>query len=211
MLPVLLCPFSPLSENILIAIDGASGRRPAKHPIPGPMAVRLGLFAREPIGGAGLPHRSYVGVASGLLKDSNSALPIGHGGTRLGGSTCRPHEVGQGPQWELGNVEIADISLTKFCVSRKCSRGKVPELGARGRPNKGVERDLETRDDPLFILDLIRRRREGWKPEAETSAAVCFQSIGSRPRRTRTTKLLLLANILQSLLEHRSNPQQLPI
>jgi hypothetical protein len=156
VLPVLLCPFSPLSENILIAIDGASGRRPAKHPIPGPMAVRLGLFAREPIGGAGLPHRSYVGVASGLLKDSNSALPIGHGGTRLGGSTCRPHEVGQGPQWELGNVEIADVSLTKFCVSRKCSRGKVPALWAQGRPNTGVERDLETRDDPLFILDLIR-------------------------------------------------------
>jgi hypothetical protein len=118
VLPVLLCSFSPLSETILIAIDGASGRRPAKHPISGPMAVRLGLFAREPIGGAGLPHRSYVGVASGLLKDSNSALPIGHGRTRLGGSTCRPHEVGQGPQWELGNVEIADVSLTKFCVSR---------------------------------------------------------------------------------------------
>lgn len=84
MLPVLLCSFSPLSETILIAIDGASGRRPAEHPISGPMAVRLGLFAREPIGGAGLPHRSYVGVAAGLLKDSNSALPIGHGWTRLG-------------------------------------------------------------------------------------------------------------------------------
>jgi hypothetical protein len=27
-------------------------------------------------------------------------------------------KVDQGPQWVLGNVEIADVLLSKFCVSR---------------------------------------------------------------------------------------------
>ena len=60
------------------------------------------------------PQSIYVGEDFGLLKDSNLPPAIGHGTTRLGGSTCRLHGKFQGPWWVLGNLEIADVSLSKF-------------------------------------------------------------------------------------------------
>jgi hypothetical protein len=72
--------------------------------------VNLGLGhldSRDLIVDAGYPTRSYVCGASGLLKVSNVAAPIGHGFMRLGGNMCCLHEVGKGPKWVLGNVEIA--------------------------------------------------------------------------------------------------------
>lgn len=55
------------------------------------------LDSRDRIDAAGYPTRCYVCGASQLLKDSNVGAPIGHGTTRLGGSTCRVHEVGKRP------------------------------------------------------------------------------------------------------------------
>jgi len=44
--------------------------------------------------------------------------PIGHGVMRLGGNMCCLHEVGKGPKWVLGNVEIArGIPSPNFVVS----------------------------------------------------------------------------------------------
>ena len=90
------------------------------------MNLGLGhLDSRDLIVDAGYPTRSYVCGACGLLKDSIVAALIGHGFMRLGGNMCCLHEVGKGPKWVLGNVEI--VGVFKFenkiylCVSRLLS------------------------------------------------------------------------------------------
>lgn len=119
---VLVCPFSPLTDIILIAIAGASQRhlqniRLVAQSQPA-LIKEIGFYSRGRIVAAGLPHRSYVGVASGLLKDSQCAASHWPRRDEAGGNTCKVQEVGQGPRWVLGNVEIADILLSKFCVSQ---------------------------------------------------------------------------------------------
>ena len=127
---VLLCPFSPLTEIILIAIAGTF-RASCKTSEFWSSRGELDRFiSHDRIVDAGLPHRSYVGVASGLLKDSNSACPIGSNQTRLGGSTCPVHEVGKGPRRLLHNCRDCHVSLCTFCVSPSA---KIPTEDYSGR------------------------------------------------------------------------------
>jgi hypothetical protein len=69
------------------------------------------LDSRDRIVNAGYPTENLRRWSLGLLKDSNIELPIGHGTTRLGAAHAECMK-GQGPQWVLGNVEIADVSVT---------------------------------------------------------------------------------------------------
>jgi hypothetical protein len=125
--------------------------------------VNLGLGhlnSRDLIVDAGYPTRSYVCGACGLLKVSNVAAPIGHGFMRLGGKMCRLHEVGKGPTWVLGNVEIArdfryEISVchSSTVVSPTFPSQEAPGLKV-GPRRKWVQRAKCTRDQAPLCCKL---------------------------------------------------------
>ncbi len=76
------------------------------------------------------PQSIYVGEDFGLLKDSNLPPAIGPGTTRLGQHMPTAWEI-QDPWWVLGNLEIADVSLSKCCDTQD-----LQDLRSRSRAEK---------------------------------------------------------------------------